>query len=127
MSKNRILGPILGSYAHTSPLASLGSHASIVALLWVADELYPNKPPNHGPKMFIYQSFGWYWMANGLGLNTGRLKKGRGPILYTVTTDISSSDNELGDLADDLPGIGTAEQEAWSNEHYHRERYGSMA
>jgi hypothetical protein len=34
MSKNRILGPLLGSQAHTSPLAthrlaSLGSHASV--------------------------------------------------------------------------------------------------
>jgi hypothetical protein len=47
--------------------------------------------------------------------------------LYTVTGDISSSDNELEDLVDDLPGIGTAEQEAWSNEHYHRERYGIAA
>jgi hypothetical protein len=77
--------------------------------------------------MFIYQSFGWYWVANGLGLNTGRLKKGRGPILYIVTGEISSSDNELEDLFDDLSGIGTAEQEAWSNEHYHRERYGIAA
>jgi hypothetical protein len=74
--------------------------------------------------MFIYQSFGWYWVANRLGLNIGRLKKRRGPILYTVTGDISSSDNELEALVDDLPGIGTAEQEAWSNERYHRERYG---
>jgi hypothetical protein len=45
--------------------------------------------------MFIYQSFGWYWMADGLRLNIGRLKKGKGPILYIVTGDISSSDNEL--------------------------------
>jgi hypothetical protein len=66
-------------------------------------------------------------VANGLGLNTGRLKKGRDPILYTITGDISSSDNELEDLADDLPKIGTAEQEAWSNERYHRERYGIAA
>jgi hypothetical protein len=66
-------------------------------------------------------------VANGLGLNTGRLKKGRGPILYTVTGDISNSDNELEDLADDLPNIGTAEQEAWNNERYHRERYGIAA
>jgi hypothetical protein len=102
-------------------------HQNPDTLLWVADELYPNKPQNYGPKMFIYQSFGWYWVANGLGLNTGRLKKGRGPILYTVTGDISSSDNELEDLADDLPNIGTAEQEAWSNERYHRERYGIAA
>jgi hypothetical protein len=102
-------------------------HQNLDILLWVADELYPNKPPNHGPKMFIYQSFGWYWVANRLGLNTGRLKKGRGPILYTVTGDISSSDNELEALVDDLPGIGTAEQEAWSNERYHRERYGIVA
>jgi hypothetical protein len=29
-------------------------------LLWMANELYPNKPPNHGLKMFIYQSFSWY-------------------------------------------------------------------
>jgi hypothetical protein len=43
-------------------------------------------------------------VANGLGLNTRRLKKGRGPILYTVTGDISSSHNELEDLVDDLPG-----------------------
>jgi hypothetical protein len=99
-------------------------HQNPDTLLWVADELYPNKPQNYGPKMFIYQSFGWYWVANGLRLNTGRLKKGRGPILYTVTGDISSSDNELEDLADDLLGIGTVEQEAWSNERYHRERYG---
>jgi hypothetical protein len=84
-------------------------HQNPDTLLWVANELYPNKPPNHGSKMFIYQSFGWYWVANGLGLNIGRLKKGRGPILYTVTGDISSSDNELEALVDDLPGIGTVE------------------
>jgi hypothetical protein len=66
-------------------------------------------------------------VANGLGFNTRRLKKGRGPILYTVTGDISSSDNELEALVDDLPGIGTAVEEAWSNERYHRERYGIAA
>jgi hypothetical protein len=67
-------------------------------------------------------------VANGLGLNTGRLKKGRGPILYTITGDIlSSSDNELEFLVDDIPGIGTAEQEAWSSERYHREKYGIAA
>jgi hypothetical protein len=99
-------------------------HQNPDTLLWVPDELYPNKPPNHGPKMFIYQSFGWYWVANGPGLNIGKLKKGRGPILYTVIGDISSSDNELEALVDDLPGIGTAAKEAWSNERYHRERYG---
>jgi hypothetical protein len=93
----------------------------------VAVELYPNKPPKHGLKMFIYQSFGWYWMADGLGLNIGRLKKGRGPILYTVTGDISSSDNELEALVDDLLGIGNAAEEAWGNECYHRERYGIAA
>jgi hypothetical protein len=37
MSKNRILGPIMGSQAHTSlltarRLASLGSHASVVEI-----------------------------------------------------------------------------------------------
>jgi hypothetical protein len=93
----------------------------------VADELYPNNPPNHGLKMFIYQSFGWYRMADGPGLNTGRLKKGRGPILYTVTGDISSSDNELEALVDDLPEIGNAAEEAWSNERYHREKHGIAA
>jgi hypothetical protein len=102
-------------------------HQNPDTLLWVADELYPNKPPNHGLKIFIYQSFGWYWMADGPGLNTGKLKKGRGPILYTVTGDISSSDNELEALVDDLPGIGTAAEEAWDNECYHRERYGIAA
>jgi hypothetical protein len=50
-------------------------HQNPDTLLWVANELYPNKPPNHGLKMFIYHSFGWYWMADGPGLNTGRLKK----------------------------------------------------
>jgi hypothetical protein len=93
----------------------------------VADELYPNNPPNHGLKMFIYQSFGWYWMADGPRLNTGRLKKGRGPILYIVTGDISSSNNELEALVDDLPRIGNAAEEAWDNERYHRERYGIAA
>jgi hypothetical protein len=66
-------------------------------------------------------------MANGLGLNIGRLKKGRGHILYTVTRNISSSDNELEALVDDLPRIGTAAEEAWSNERYHMERYGLAA
>jgi hypothetical protein len=102
-------------------------HQNPDTLLWMADELYPNKPPNHGLKMFIYQSFGWYWMADGLGLSTRRLKNGRGPILYTVTGDISSSNNELEALVDDLPGIGNAVEEAWSNERYHRERYGIAA
>jgi hypothetical protein len=87
-------------------------HQNPDTLLWVADELYPNKPPNHGLKMFIYQSFGWYWVADEPGLITGRLKKGRGSILYTVTGDISSSDNELEALVDDLPGIGNTVVEA---------------
>jgi hypothetical protein len=102
-------------------------HQNPDTLLWVANELYPNKPPNHGLKMFIYQSFGWYWTADGPGLNTERLKKGRGPILYIVTGDISSSDNELEALVDDLPEIGNAIEEAWDNERYHRERYGIVA
>jgi hypothetical protein len=34
--------------------------------------------------------------------------------LYTAIGDISSSDNELEALVDDLPGIGTAAEEAWS-------------
>jgi hypothetical protein len=102
-------------------------HQNPDTLLWMADELYPNKLQKYGPKMFIYQSFGWYWVANGPGLNTRKLKKRRGPILYTVTGDISSSDNELEALVDDLPGIGTTEQEAWSNERYYRERYGIAA
>jgi hypothetical protein len=102
-------------------------YQNLDTLLWVADELYPNKPPNHGLKMFLYQSFGWYWMADGPGLKIGRLKKGRGPILYIVTGDISSSDNELEALVDDLPEIGNATEEAWDNERYHRERYGIVA
>ena len=102
-------------------------HQNLDILLWVADELCPNKPPNHGPKMFIYQSFGWYWVANGPGLNIGKLKKRRGPILYIVTGDISSSDNELEALFHDLPEVGTAVEEAWSNERYHRKRYGIAA
>jgi hypothetical protein len=47
--------------------------------------------------------------------------------LYTVTRDISSSNNELEALVDDLSGIGTAAEEAWNNERYHRERYGIAA
>ena len=47
--------------------------------------------------------------------------------MYTVTGDISSSDNDLEALVDDLPGIGTAAEEAWNNERYHRERYGMQA
>jgi hypothetical protein len=47
--------------------------------------------------------------------------------LYTVTGDMSSSDNELEALVDDLPGKGTAAEEAWSNERYHREMYGIVA
>jgi hypothetical protein len=66
-------------------------------------------------------------MADGPGLNIGRLKKGMGPILYTVTWDISSSDNELEALVDDLSRIGNAAEEAWSNERYHRKRYGIVA
>jgi hypothetical protein len=66
-------------------------------------------------------------VADEPGLNIGRLKKGRGPILYTVTGDISSLDNELEALVDDLPGIGNAAGEAWNNECYHREMYGIAA
>jgi hypothetical protein len=63
-------------------------HQNPDTLLWVAYELYPNMPQNFGPKMFICQSIGWYWVANELMLNTGRLKKGRGPIMYTVIGNI---------------------------------------
>ena len=57
----------------------------------------------------------------------GKLKKGRVPILHTVTRNITNSDNDLEALINDLPEIGIAAEEAWNNERYHRKRYGMQA
>jgi hypothetical protein len=44
-------------------------------ILYVADELYPNKPPEHGLKRFLYQTLGWHW-----DITSRQLKRGRHPL-----------------------------------------------
>lgn len=49
-------------------------------ILYVVDELYPNKLCNFGGKMYLYQSFLWCWDKNALSIN--ELRRGDEPMRY---------------------------------------------
>ena len=65
-------------------------------ILFVADELYPNKSPDHDLKRFFYQSLGWHWDT------TSRLlKRGNQPHWYNAVGLESVSEHEFGEDAHD--------------------------
>jgi hypothetical protein len=86
---------------------------------YAADEMYPNKPPNFGYKLFFYQTLGWHWDAN-----SNQLKRGLHSPFYNSsgqkaaeTTALQAGYEGLGELAETN---GT--DDLVYEENYHRAR-----
>ena len=67
-------------------------------ILYVADELYPNKPPEHGLKRLFYQSLGWHWDTT-----SRQLKRGNYPPWYNAVGFESVSEHDLKEYIHDMP------------------------
>jgi hypothetical protein len=86
-------------------------------ILYVANELYPNKPPEHGLKRFLYQTLGWHWDTT-----SRQLKRGRHPPWYNAAGLESVSELELEEDAHDMPGRGDSILELQFETRYHKHR-----
>jgi hypothetical protein len=83
--------------------------------LYVADELYPNKPTEHGLKRFFYQTLGWHWDTT-----SRQLKNGKHPPWYNVAGLESVSEHDLEQDADDRPMERDPRFELELEERYHK-------
>lgn len=92
----------------------------VEAILYVANELYPNKRGNFGRKMYLYKKFLWFWCKNIPDIN--KLKKGDGPLRYASSRYPVIMDVELQQDEDHIPGRGNAREEAWMADVYHKRR-----
>jgi hypothetical protein len=86
-------------------------------ILYVADELYPNKPPEHGLKRFFYQTLGWHWDTT-----SRQLKSGKHPPWYNANGLESVSEHDLDQDADDIPLERDPIFELQLEEGYHHNR-----
>ena len=86
-------------------------------ILDVADELYPNKAPEHGLKRFLFQTLGWHWDTT-----SRTLKKGRQPPWYNSCGEESVSLYELEQDAEDMPGERDPVYELELEQGYHNNR-----
>ena len=86
-------------------------------ILYVADELYPNKPPEHGLKRFFYQTLGWHWDTT-----SRQLKRGKHPPWYNAAGLESVSEHDLEQDADDMPMERDPRLELQLEEGYHQNR-----
>jgi hypothetical protein len=85
--------------------------------LYVADELYPNKPPGHGLKIFFYQTLGWHWDTT-----SGQLKSGKHLPWYNAAGLESVSEHDLEQDADDMSMERDPSVELELEERYHKHR-----
>jgi len=86
-------------------------------ILYVADELYPNKPPEHGLKRFFYQVLGWHWDTT-----SRQLKSGKHPPWYNAAGVESVSEHDLEQDADDISLEQDPSVELEFEERYHKHR-----
>lgn len=88
-------------------------------ITYVADELYPNKPPNYKMKLFLYQTLGWHWHEGSWSL-----RRGINPPYYASSGELARTTAELRMDIDDLPnqGSSTGADEVHWEEIYHRNR-----
>lgn len=86
-------------------------------IMYVADELFPNKPPNHGMKRFLYQTFGWHWDAT-----TMQIQRGVQPPFYNAAGEPSISEHELEEDAHEMPVERDSHFEAHLEQSYHNAR-----
>ena len=91
-------------------------------ITYAADELYPNKPPEHGLKIFFYQCLGWHWDTTN-----GQLKRGNHPPWYNAAGFESVSEHDLDQDAEDMPMERDARFELELEERYHQNRLQSNA
>ena len=82
--------------------------------MYVADELYPNKPPEHGLKIFFYQSLGWHWDTTNR-----QLKRGNDPPWYNAAGLELISEHDLEQDTDDMPMDRDPKFELQLEEGYH--------
>ena len=92
-------------------------HRNARQIMYVADKLYPNKPPKHGLKRFFYQTLGWHWDTT-----SRQLKRGNHPPWYNATGHESVSLHDLEQDADDMPMERDPRLELQLEEGYHQNR-----
>ena len=90
---------------------------SALQIMYVADELYPNKPPEHGLKRFFYQYIGWHWDTT-----SKQLKRGHHPHWYNAAGYESISQHELEQDADDISMERDPRFELQLEDGYHQNR-----
>ena len=83
--------------------------------MYVANELFPNKPPEHGLKIFLYQSLGWHWDTT-----SRQLKRGNHPPWYNAAGLKSVSQYDLKQDADDMSVERDPRLELQLEEGYHQ-------
>ena len=86
-------------------------------MLYAADEMYPNKPPNYGYKLFFYQTFGWHWDED-----SNQLMRGLHPPFYNSAGVEAINNDALRIAYDGLEEFATASatDELVFEESYHR-------
>ena len=92
---------------------------SMSKVLYAANELYPNKPPDYPLKLFFYQTLQWHWDSS-----SNELKRGIKPPflnssgeIATTTLQLRRQYRGLGDLE-----ASTATDDLVFEENYHRAR-----
>ena len=83
-------------------------------ILYVADELYPNKPPEHGLKIFIYQTLSWHWDTT-----SRQLKRGYHPPWYNAAGLESVLEHDLEEDVENMPMKRDPKFELQLEEGYH--------
>ena len=86
-------------------------------ILYVADELYPNKPPDHGLKRFLYQTLEWHWDTT-----SRQLRRGAQPPWYNAAGLESVSEHDLAEDAHDMPTERDPRFELQLEVGYHKNR-----
>ena len=82
---------------------------------YVADELYPNKPPNYGMKMFLYQALGWHWNAQ-----KSTIELGTRPPFYASSGELAASTEDIHMYREDVPERDATEdyELIWEESYY---------
>ena len=86
-------------------------------IMYVADELYPNKPPENGLRRFSYQSLGWH-----CDTTSRQLKRGNHPPWYNAAGHESVSQHDVEQDVDDMPMERDPRFELQLEEGYHQNR-----
>ena len=89
---------------------------SAAQITYAANEMYPNRPPNHGLKRFFYQTLDWHWSEADRAL-----RRGNQPPYYVSCGDLARSTTELS-LDDNVIPRRSLEEELEDEESYHQNK-----